>query len=184
MTTLVNRIVRFTTAAALGLGLLWSAPSRGAPPNTIANSVAVCDPWSPQSCSQPNSSGETPVANNPYPNAATPVTGASGNVANASAVAALPAVASKTNYISGLQLTAGGATAAACVTATVTGLISGTASYTFCAPAGATVGANPLDLTFYPPVPASAANTAITVTLPALGAGNTNATAAVQGYVK
>lgn len=61
MTTLTNRIIRFTTAAALGLGLLWSAPSRGAPPNTIANSVAVCDPWNPQRCAQPDASGNLPI---------------------------------------------------------------------------------------------------------------------------
>lgn len=61
MTTLTSRIVRFTTAAALGLGLLWSAPSRGAPPNTIANSVAVCDPWNPQRCAQPDASGNLPI---------------------------------------------------------------------------------------------------------------------------
>lgn len=52
MTTLTNRLIRFITASALGLGLLWSAPSHGAPPNTISNSVAVCDPWNPQLCSR------------------------------------------------------------------------------------------------------------------------------------
>ena len=59
MTTTLHRFIRFITASALGLGLLWSAPSRGAPPNTIANSVAVCDPWNPQSCSR--LSGVTPT---------------------------------------------------------------------------------------------------------------------------
>ena len=61
MTTLTHRIIRFITASALGLGLLWSAPSRGAPPNTIANSVAVCDPWNPQRCAQPDASGNMPI---------------------------------------------------------------------------------------------------------------------------
>jgi hypothetical protein len=61
MTTLTSKAVRFITAAALGLGLLWSAPSRGAPPNTIGNSVAVCDPWNPQRCAQPDASGNMPI---------------------------------------------------------------------------------------------------------------------------
>lgn len=61
MTTLTSKAVRFITAAALGLGLLWSAPSRGAPPNTIGNSVAVCDPWNPQRCAQPDASGNLPI---------------------------------------------------------------------------------------------------------------------------
>lgn len=61
MTTLTGKAVRFITAAALGLGLLWSAPSRGAPPNTIGNSVAVCDPWNPQRCATPDTSGNLPV---------------------------------------------------------------------------------------------------------------------------
>lgn len=158
--------------------------SYATPPNTLFGSVAVCDPNSPQSCSAPNSAGELPVANNAYPTGATAVNASSGNVAAASAVAALPAVAAKTNWVSGIQLSAGGATAGACVTATLAGLIGGTASYTFCAPTGATIAAQPLSVQFYPPVPASAVNTAITLTMPSLGAGNTNATADIQGFVK
>lgn len=116
------------------------------------------------------------------PNGATNVTGASGNVANASAAATLPGVAAKTTYITGFQITAGGATVGGLVTVTVTGVITGTLSYTFEAPTGATIGATPLIVTFPTPIPASAVNTAIVVTLPALGAGNTNATVVAQGY--
>ena len=107
---------------------------------------------------------------------------ASGNVANASAVATIAAVAGKTNFLSGLTITAGGAVAAALVNATVTGLAGGTATYTFAAPAGATAGATPMALTFNPALPASAVNTAIVLTLPALGAGNTNAAVTAWGY--
>lgn len=106
----------------------------------------------------------------------------SGNVANASAVATLAAVAGKTTFISGLTITAGGATVAALVSATVAGLAGGTATYTIGAPTGATATATPLVLSFTPPLPASAVNTAIVVTLPALGAGNTNATVTAWGY--
>ena len=117
------------------------------------------------------------------PPGATQVTASSGNVANASAAAALPAVAGKTNYVTGITITAGGATAAALVNATLTGVIGGTMTYTFGTPVGATVAATPFTFQFYPPVAASAVNTAITLTLPALGAGNTNAAVTIQGFV-
>jgi hypothetical protein len=115
-----------------------------------------------------------------YPN--TMITASSGNVANASAVATLAAAAGKTTYISGFEITSGGATAASLVAATVAGLTGGTATYTYGCVAGATVANSPLQVTFYPPLPASAVNTAIVVTLPALGAGNTNATVVAHGY--
>lgn len=128
-----------------------------------------------------------PVTNSPgasnIPLSATSVSASSGNVANASAAATIPAVAAKTNYITGFQITAGGATAAAVVSVTVTGLLGGTATFTFGVPAGAGVPATPLVITFPNPLPASAVNTAIVVTCPALGAGNTNATVTAQGYV-
>lgn len=114
---------------------------------------------------------------------ATSVAASSGNVANASAAATIAAVALKTNYLTGFQITAGGATAAAVVSVTVTGLLGGTLTFTFGVPAGAGVPATPLVVTFPNPLPGSAVNTAIVVTCPALGAGNTNATANAQGYV-
>ena len=117
-----------------------------------------------------------------YPSGATPVTAASGNQANAVATATLPAAAGKTTYITGFQLTAAGATAAAVVSATVTGTISGTLTYTFVFPAGATAAAQPLVVEFPEPVPSSAVNTAIVVSLPAGGAGNTNAAVNAQGF--
>lgn len=116
------------------------------------------------------------------PAGATPVTANSANQANANAVATLPGVAAKTTYITGFQLTASGATAGLAVTATVAGVLGGTMNYTFTFPAGVAVGATPLTVAFPTPIPASAANTAIVVTLPASGAGGTNATAAAQGF--
>jgi hypothetical protein len=116
------------------------------------------------------------------PAGATPVNASSANQANANAVATLPAAAGKTTYISGFQLTASGATAGLAVTATVAGVLGGTLNYTFTFPAGALVPAQPLVVTFPEPLPSSAVNTAIVVTLPASGAGGTNATAAAQGF--
>lgn len=117
-----------------------------------------------------------------FPSGATAKTGASGNVANASAAATLAAVGAKTNYVTGFQITAAGSTGALVVNATLTGLITGTQTYTFVFPAGVTAAATPLIVTFPYPVPASAVNTAITITLPAGGAGNTNAATSIQGF--
>lgn len=117
-----------------------------------------------------------------YPAGATAITASSANVANASAVATLSGVALKTTYICGANITSGGSTAAALVTPTVVGTITGTLNFTYATVAGATLGNTPLSLRFSPCVPASAVNTAIVVTLPALGAGNTNATVNAHGY--
>lgn len=117
-----------------------------------------------------------------YPNQTVPVHAASGNVANASAAASLPAVADKRVYCTGFEITAGGATAAALVAATLAGILGGTATYVFGTPAGATLQAVPLVVKFQMPIPASAINTAITITLPALGAGNTHAAVAIHGF--
>ena len=111
-----------------------------------------------------------------------PVQSGSGNVANAAAVATMPAVLNSTNYISGFEMTAAGATAGAVVVATVTGVLGGALSYIFTVPAGAALGAVPLIVEFSPSLPASGTNTAIVVTLPALGAGNTNAASTVHGF--
>lgn len=117
-----------------------------------------------------------------YPVGATPVNSSSGNVANAAAVATLPAVAGKTTYITGFEVTGAGATAAAVVGVTVAGVISGTMTYTHAAVAGATALNPQLLVRFGIPIPASAVNTAIVVTVPALGAGNTNSTVVAHGY--
>lgn len=127
-------------------------------------------------------SGALKVSLDTVPAGATAVTAASGNVANASAVATLAAAAGKTTYITGFQVTGAGATAALNVVATVAGVITGTMSYVVTAPVGATVAISALNVQFPTPVPASAVNTAIVVTLPALGAGNTHAAVAAQGF--
>jgi hypothetical protein len=108
--------------------------------------------------------------------------GASGNVANATAAASLAATASYLNYVTGFTITAAGATAAAVVNATLTGCVGGTQTFTFTFPAGATVAATPLVVNFATPIPATAANLAITISLPAAGAGNTNAATTIRGF--
>ena len=114
--------------------------------------------------------------------AATPLTNASGNKANANAVATLTGTSTTTVYITGFELTASGATAGLPVVATVTGVLGGTLSFIFTFPAGVLVGATPLIVEFPTPIPASAVNTPIVVTLPAGGSGNTNAAAVAHGF--
>lgn len=117
-----------------------------------------------------------------YPTGSAPATSSSGNKANANAVATLAAAAGQTTYISGFEATASGATAGLPVSLTVVGVAGGTMTYTFTAPAGVLVAAAPLQVQFRPPIPGSAVNTAIVVTLPALGSGNTNAAVVAHGF--
>lgn len=116
------------------------------------------------------------------PVGAVALTASSGNKANASAAATLTGTSTTTVYITGFEMTASGATAALVVSPTVVGLLGGTATYTFVYPAGATAQATPLIVEFPVPIPASAVNTAIVVTLPASGAGGTNATVVAHGF--
>lgn len=117
------------------------------------------------------------------PGDATRSNGSSGNVANASAAASIPATSAKTGYLTGIEFTATGATAASNVVATITGLLGGTISFIVAVPAGVNTQVSPIILQFQRPLPASAVNTAITLTVPALGAGNTHCVANIHGYI-
>lgn len=117
-----------------------------------------------------------------YPTGATPVTATSSDVAAASAVATLPGVAAKTTYLTGFTCTSSGATAAATVDLAVTGTISGSLTYIYTTVAGATLTNPTYRIDFSLPIPASAVNTAIVVTLPSLGTGNLHAACNATGY--
>ncbi len=111
--------------------------------------------------------------------------GASG--AAQSNAAALPAVAGKTNYLEGFDVTGGGATSAAIIEISVTGLAAGTLKYEMNVLAGVTGPMNAqggVFIRFPEPLPASGLNTAITVTVPSFGSGNTNASVVAYGFVK
>ncbi len=117
-----------------------------------------------------------------YPAGATPVAATSA-VANAAATATLPAAAGKTTYLTSVQVTGQGATAAAAGSLTITGLLGGTKVDFFQIPAGAGAAAMvPLTINFNPPLPASAANTAIAAQITAFGAGNIAEAVSVQGF--
>lgn len=130
-----------------------------------------------------SNSGSLQVNPSIFPDGATALHSSSGNVANASAVATLAAVAGKTNYLTGILITGSGATAASVQSVTITGLLGGTLTLTYTVPAGATTTTQPLAITFPFPLPASAVNTAIVLTAPAFGAGNTNASVSAFGFV-
>lgn len=115
---------------------------------------------------------------------ASPVSASSGSVANAIATATLAAAAGKTNYLKGFVVTGGGATAATTVVVTVTGVAGGTMSFVLPIPAGPNVSVGIINVPFSMPIPATGANVAIAVNVPAAGAGNTNMAVVAYGYQK
>lgn len=119
-----------------------------------------------------------------YPVGATPTSNSSGNVANATAAATLPAVAGKTNYVTGFVVSGSGATAGLPVTVTLAGVAGGTMSFTYCAAVGALVANQPLIVPFPEPIAATGPGVAVTLSCPALGAGNTNNTATLFGFTQ
>lgn len=105
----------------------------------------------------------------------------SATVAAAANNQTLPAAAGVRTYISGFTITGGGATGASLILVTITGLTN-TINYSLAIPAGAALGVQPLQAWFDPPLPASADNTAIVLTVPSFGAGNTAASAMAFGF--
>lgn len=113
----------------------------------------------------------------PYPTGATAIT-SSATGTTGSTVATLAGTSGKTTYISGFTITAD-ATAAIAGAATVAGTISGSLNYI--QSVGTATAAQQLTQSFNPAIPASAANTAITVTSAAAGVGGNTAVTA-WGY--
>lgn len=116
------------------------------------------------------------------PSGAASTAASSGNVAAGVAAATLPAVATKTNYLSGFSINGSGATLGSVVNATVTGLVGGTWTIPVTVVAGVLLGNTPIIYNFNPQIPASAVNTAITVSCPSLGTGSTNSAVNIWGY--
>jgi hypothetical protein len=115
-----------------------------------------------------------------------PQAGAASGAAQSNA-ASLPATANRTQYLEGFDITGGGATAASVIEVSVTGLAAGTLKYELNILAGVTGPMNAqggYSVRFPQPLPASGVNTAITVTVPSFGAGNTNAAVVCYGFMK
>lgn len=127
-------------------------------------------------------SGLSALAQSPLPLQGVQVSNSSGNVAAATATATLPAATGKITYICGFSITSAGSTAAAVVNPTVTSVIGGTMTYTYASVAGATLANQHLTIPFTPCLPATAPNTTVVVSMPTLGAGNTNTTVNAWGY--
>ena len=119
-----------------------------------------------------------PIAGTPFGDDA-----AAGATAAAGALApALPAQAGKTNVLTGILVTGSGATGTSIIVITVTGLVGGTMSIEYVVPAGATLVGPTVFLDFGRGIPASGPNVAITLNVPSMGAGNTNAAAHIRGF--
>lgn len=116
----------------------------------------------------------------------------SANGGNASIAATLPAVAGQSGYITGFEISSDGSTGGSGVLATLTGVatlsgtavVAGTLSYAYTAQATVLVGGSTLVCEFNPPLSTPTQNQAVTLTLPALGSGNTNATVCLHGYTR
>ena len=105
----------------------------------------------------------------------------SANGANSQVTATLGAKTGLMTYITAFRVTALGATAGSTKQVAISGLAGGTQNLDLVVVAGAALPNN-LFHAFDPPVPASALNTAIVGTLPALGTGNTTAAISVYGF--
>lgn len=111
------------------------------------------------------------------------LSGSSGNVAAAAAVATLTPSGDRVAHLGSFQARALGATAGLFTLITITGVEGGTVSIPFYFPTGVTVEAAPLTVIFPVPLRGAGPGTAIVVTLPSGGAGNTNAAISAQGYM-
>jgi hypothetical protein len=108
---------------------------------------------------------------------------ASGNKAAAAATATFTKTGTNLWYVTGIEVTASGATAGLPVSVTLTGILGGTLTWIFTFPAGVLVGASPLVVEFNPPLASVDANTDVVLTLPSSGAGGTNASVVMHGFV-
>jgi hypothetical protein len=108
------------------------------------------------------------------------------NASSATAASAnnvsLSATVGVTNYCSGFSITGGGATAGSNIAVQVTGVVNGPLNYALVVPTGAVISITPLVIQFNPPIAATGANVAITLTVPSFGAGNTAAAVNIHGY--
>lgn len=120
----------------------------------------------------------TPVMAGSYPAGAVPIT-ASATGGTSTVPVTLAGVAGKTTYISGFTISSD-ATSLAIGTASITGLVTGTMNFLQPILAAAS-GVGVLSQTFNPPIPATAANTAIVITSAAAGIGG-NTSVNAWGY--
>ena len=85
-------------------------------------------------------------------------------------------------FISGFEVTYGGATAGSVKQVTLSGLLGGTLTYELVVPTGVTTGGYPLIVDFEVPLAGVDQNTDVVLALPAMGAGQVGASAVLHGY--
>lgn len=164
-------MIRLALAFAAWLLISFSvhAAPLVAPCTEATQTAAECDPI--------NQANPLPVAPNAFPVGATALTGNAAGTTGA-VVGTLAAAAGKTTYICGFNVSSIGGTAASSPI-TVAGLVG--SSQVYQTPVNATAGLILVQQTFTPCIPASAVNTAITVTTTA-AAGATAVDVNSWGY--
>lgn len=111
------------------------------------------------------------------------VQAASANGAATQITATISGVSGRMTYLEGFDVTGLGATAAGSINITVTGTAN-TLTYTLQIPSGVTAALTNggLFVRFPTPIPSSAQNTNIVVTVPTFGSGNTQASVVAYGF--
>ena len=154
--------------------LLPASPGLSSPFEQLAGSIdaslrsilAQMSPW------QIQTPGPYPTGSIPFIRAAT--------VAAAICTVNIPAIQGRTIYVSGVQITGGGATAASTVSTAVSGLIGDQFYWQINVPV-LPAGIIPAFGNFNPPLPALP-NTAVSIGVGSFGTGNLIETVNVQGY--
>lgn len=182
----IRKIAMIMALGASALALAQTARAQQTYPTAAAGvrvpgTVPLQCNASGAACAPVSAANAQAVAAQPYPASATAVAASQTGAASALG-ATLGTAVGQTTYICGFTVTGAGATAASVVTVTVTNVVASPMSYKLAVPAGATVGVAPLIQTFSPCLQASATNTAIVVSVPSLGVGNTDAAVMAWGY--
>lgn len=140
---------------------------------TMATTATLSGPF--------NGDGSVKVNWSEYPSSATVL-----HVTTVGAAAALSAslasTASQTTYLQGYAISGGGATAAATLTATISGLTGTNMAVGYFVTTGTTIGSSPVIVNFTRAIPASGTNISVTINLPSLGAGNSSTVLSIFGY--
>lgn len=155
--------------------LLFLAP-------TLCEAQGALPMCSPPGSNYPVICSEPGLGNAGYPVGAIPLAN-SGVGTTGGASATLAAAVGKFTYFCGYSVSPGSATAAITITITIAGLQGGSHVISVGAPITA-AGTTAAPIFFFLPfcIPASAVNTAITVTAGALGTGGVNQAVNVWGY--
>jgi Na+/phosphate symporter len=96
--------------------------------------------------------------------------------------ATLAAAVGHNTYLVGFQITGGGASSAAVVACTITGLQGGTITIDVAIPGTATSQVGPVNPPLSLPLISNGQNQAVAVSCPSFGTGNTTAAVSAEGY--